>query len=172
MITTGTMAMINISSPSNVTTSSLKLMSSGALKPPTSAVKSIFCVPMQLEAAEQLGEADAGHGEHEAGRVLEPTDDEELDQRADEATGHDRDRQHHPVGHVMLEHHADAQHADHAAQRAVGEVDEAVGAVDEDDAHRAERGDRAVDDADRDDAERRAVADDAGLSAGARPTRR
>ena len=50
-----------------------------------------------------------------------------------------------------------ASDADEAAHRAVGEVDEAVGAVDEDEADGQQRVDRAVDHAGDDDAERRLV---------------
>ena len=89
---------------------------------------------------QRLGHADADDGEDEAGRPGEAADDDEVDEAPDEGAPDDGQRKHCEVGHAVLHIEQEAGDGGHRADGGGREVDDAVGAVDEDQAH----GDHAV----------------------------
>ncbi len=86
----------------------------------------------QLHPTEHLGQPDGGHREHEAGGMGEAPDDGEFD----DASQDQPQRQAHAHGReivpVLLEVELHAEEPGHRTERPVGEVDDPVGAVDQD----------------------------------------
>ena len=94
---------------------------------------------------EELRHADGDDGQDQARRLEEAPDEDELDDRAERDAGDDRDREREEVGHARAEDQQYAERCGDAAEVALGEVDDAVGAVDERDAER-DKGGEAADD--------------------------
>ena len=119
----------------------------------------------QREGGEQLREADRGDREDEARRAGEPVDDRPLDDEAEEDRADQAEQEGdrvgeagHPVGRAargILGEQEDREDRGHRAEIALREVDDAVGAVDERESDREQRGERTDERALHDDAERR-----------------
>ena len=105
----------------------------------------------ELTEREQLQDADRRDGEQQARRLRETTNDQELGDGAE----HERGEQADGYGGEERPFRADdqrrGQHRGESADLALREVDDAVGAVDEHQAHRDERRQRAEDEAEEQD---------------------
>jgi len=101
--------------------------------------------PLEFEHPVQPHQGDGSDGDDDARGVLEAPDDDDLGEPAHHRAEHHRQGQGDPVVEAVHLDHPDRQHADQAADGAVGEVDEPLGPVHEDQAHGPQRVGRAVD---------------------------
>jgi hypothetical protein len=109
----------------------------------------------QGDAAEDLSQADRGDGQHQAGRALEPADDEPLARRPQQHADHHTGGRGEGPRPVLAERQAGGEPAAHAAHGAVGEVDDAGRPVGEDEPDRQQPVPRAEDGAPQHDVDRR-----------------
>jgi hypothetical protein len=113
----------------------------------------------ELHEREQLRDADRRDREDQARGVLEPPDDPDLDDEAGADRRNETDGHRHPEVELPADDERRREDAGHGAHVALREVHDAVRAVDEHEAHRDERGQRAGDDAEEQDRRRRRVED-------------
>ncbi len=103
---------------------------------------------------QQLGQADGGHGEDQPGRPAEPADDDELHQGPDREGGDQADGHGHGVAPAPGRHQHQHEHRRDPAQVGLGEVEDAVGAVDQGHAQRDQGGEATDEHAPHEDAQR------------------
>jgi hypothetical protein len=94
----------------------------------------------QLDPRQDLGQADGGHGEHEAGRPEETLDHQAVGQGPDDRRHDDAHGEGGVVVPVALLEQLGGQHARRRAQSRLGEVHDAAGPVDEHEAYGGEPG--------------------------------
>ena len=95
---------------------------------------------------QQLGQAEGGHGQDQPRRAEEAPDDGQLDEGARARSAPTRPtRQRQEVVPPGVDHQAHGQHGGGGAQLALGEVEDAVGPVDEGHAHRDHGAEQAED---------------------------
>ena len=90
---------------------------------------------LELEHQQEQRDADRRDGHDEAGCVLEATDEDDLHERAEQRAPDEHDGEDDEVVHVLAQDQQEGHHGRHRAQLRLGEVDDAVGPVDEDQAH-------------------------------------
>ena len=110
---------------------------------------------------EELGQPDGGDGQDQPRAVAEVAG-QQAGQRAEDDGGGDAGRRGQHEGNVVGDHELDGQHGRQHADGGLGEVDDAVAAVDEDDAHGQDGVDGAVDDPEEHDAEGQALGQEGG----------
>ena len=100
----------------------------------------------EAEGAEGLGDSDRDHGEDEPRRLAEAPDHDDVGKGAHHQPAHHRDRQHGQVRHAVADVEHEGGDGGDGADGGGGEVEDAVGSVDEDEAD----GDHPVQGAQRD----------------------
>jgi len=113
----------------------------------------------QLAALEDLGDAERRHREDQPRVLREAAHERDLGDGAEREGSHDPDRHREEERDAGSDDQEDAQQAADGAEVALREVDDAVGAVDQHDAHGEQREDRPVDGAEHEHADRRGIED-------------
>ena len=111
----------------------------------------------ELASGEYLGQPDRGHGEDEAGRPGEATDDEHLGEQAQQQGGGQAGGDGQPEVPLGADDQRGGHDRSQAAEVALGEVDDAVGPVYEHQAHGHQPAERAQDEPQEQDGQGRRV---------------
>jgi hypothetical protein len=109
------------------------------------------------DAVEHLREPDGRHRDDQAGRIVEPADDEDLEDRTERGGDREPAADGREVIHVQLDVELDGEDGPHRSELGGREVDHAVGAIHEDDRDGDQGVDCAEDCAGENDAGGRAV---------------